>query len=52
MQHPASRQASPQPAGFALTAAIIFAVGLLSALVDSTLGWEYLAQELLNRLSH
>lgn len=46
------QRTSPRPAGFALTAALIFAVGLLSALVDGTLGWEYLAQELLDRLSH
>lgn len=45
-------RASSRPAGFALTATVIFAVGLLSALVDGTLGWEYLAQELLDRLSH
>jgi hypothetical protein len=45
-------RASPRPAGFALTAAVLFAVGLLSALIDGTLGWEYLAQELLERISH
>lgn len=45
-------RASPRPAGFALTATLIFAVGLLSALVDGTLGWEYLVQELLGRLPH
>ncbi|MBY0271368.1 MAG: hypothetical protein K2X06_15995 [Burkholderiales bacterium] len=43
---------SPRPAGFALTATGISAVGLLSALIDGTLGWEYLAQELLLRLAH
>lgn len=45
-------RASPRPAGFALTAMLISAVGLLSAVVDGTLGWEYLAQELLFRLAH
>jgi hypothetical protein len=52
MQRTASRQVSPRPAGFALTATVISAIGLLSALIDGTLGWEHLAQELLDRLSH
>jgi hypothetical protein len=43
---------SPRPAGFVLTATGIFVIGLLSALVDGTLGWEYLAQEFLLRLPH
>jgi hypothetical protein len=46
------RCASPRPTGFALTATVIFAAGLLSALIDGTLGWEYLAQEFLLRLPH
>lgn len=45
-------RASLQPTGFALTASVIFAAGLLSALVDGTLGWEYLAREMLARLTH
>jgi hypothetical protein len=52
MHRAASRQALPRPAGFALTASVIFAVGLLSALIDGTLGWEYLAREMLVRLAH
>lgn len=44
-------RASSQSAGFALAAMGIFAIGLLSAVVDSTLGWEYLARELLVRLT-
>jgi len=48
----APHRASSKPAGFVLTAAGIFAIGLLSALVDGTLGWEYLAQEFLLRMPH
>lgn len=46
------QRASTGPAGFALTVTLIVAVGLLSALVDGTLGWEYLARELVVRLAH
>ena len=45
-------RAAQGPGGFVLTATVICAVGLLSALIDGTLGWEYLARELLDRLSH
>lgn len=45
-------RASPGPAGFALTLTLIVAVGLFSALVDGTLGWEYLARALVVRLAH
>jgi hypothetical protein len=51
-RQPASRQSVSRPAGFALTATVLFAAGLLSALIDGTLGWAYLAQELLERISH
>lgn len=44
-------RASSQSAGFALTVTGMSVIGLLSAVIDSTLGWEYLARELLIRLA-
>lgn len=52
MHRASSSPAGSSPAGFLLTETLISTVGLLSALIDDTLGWEYLALQLLNRLSH
>ena len=42
---------TPKPCGgFALTMAAILASGLLSALIDGTLGWDTLARELMQRV--
>jgi hypothetical protein len=43
---------SPPPVRFVLTTTVMAAAGMLSALIDSTLGWEYLARELLVRLAY
>jgi hypothetical protein len=52
MHRVSSRPAGSSPAGFVLTATLISTAGMLSALIDGTLGWENLALELLNRLAH
>ena len=45
------RRPRPGNNGFPLTLSGITIAGLLSALVDGTLGWESLLQELLQRAS-
>lgn len=40
----------PQNDGLAGRMAVLAATGLLSALVDGTLGWEYLLREILRQL--
>ncbi len=45
------KRAAARTAGFALSTTVISMIGLLSALIDNTLGWEHLAQEILIRLA-
>ncbi len=43
------KRATP-PAGFGGTMVVLSVAGLFSALIDGTLGWEYLVHEVLRQL--